>query len=154
MTSLINEEVRTMPRPIPSEITSHAHLLLLLYERLVAFKSKDAHEHEKVSQHRSTIIDQLSGYHAYSTTCIAFWYEMVMKAATEAEQDEQFFHSFDGFLRSNQHLAYENLPFCYYSHELWDGSKAKNTFLPPDRRCLTICEAVETEDAEKEWIVL
>jgi len=153
LTSLINEEVRTIPHPIPSEITSHAHLLLLLYERLVTFKLKEPHG--KISQDRSTVIDQLSGYHADSRTCITFWYEMVMKAVSKAEQDEQSFHdSFDTFLRSNQHLAYENLPFCYYNQELWDSWKAKTTFLAPDRRSLTICEDVKTENAEKEWIVV
>lgn len=154
LTSLINEEAGTIPRPISSEITSHAHLLLLLYYKCFAtFKLKESHG--KVFQNRSTIIDQLSGYHADSRTYITFWYEMVMKAACKVEQDEQSSHdSFDGFLRSNQHLAYENLPFCYYSQELWDNWKAKNTFLAPDRRSLAICEAVETEDAEKEWIVV
>jgi len=153
LSSLINEEARTIPRPIPSEITSHAHLLLLLYERLVLLKSKGPNE--KVSQGRSTIIDQLSGYHADSATRITFWYEMVMKALSQLQQDEQSFHdSFDGFLRSNQHLAYENLPFCYYSQELWNSRRAKNTFLTPDRRSLTICEVVETKDAEKDWVVL
>jgi ubiquitin carboxyl-terminal hydrolase L3 len=153
LSSLINEEARTIPRPIPSEITSHAHLLLLLYERSVQFKSNGPDE--KVSQPRSTIIDQLSGYHADSTTRITFWYEMVMKAVSKVEEDEPSSHdSFDGFLRSNQHLAYEDLPFCYYSQELWDSRKTTNIFLAPDRRSLTICEVMETKDAEKDWIVV
>jgi len=153
LSSLINEEARTIPRPIPSEITSHAHLLLLLYEHLVPLKSNGPDG--KVSQDWSTTIDQLSGHHAHSTTHITFWYEMVMKAVSKVQEDEPSSHdSFDKFLRSNQHLAYENLPFCYYSQELWDSQKAKNTFLAPDRRTLTICEIVETKDAERDWIVV
>lgn len=154
LTSLINDEARTIPHPIPSKITNHAHLLMLLYEHLATFKLKESHGN--VSQNKSTIIDQLSGYHTKSTTYITFWYEIVMKAASKMKQDEKLCHnSFDGFLRSNQHLAYENLPFCYYSQELWNSLEAKNTFIAPDRRSLTICETVEeTNDAEKEWIVL
>lgn len=45
--------------------------------------------------------------------------------------------TFEEFVTRNPQLAYEDLPFLYYSPELWWSSEAKQVFLPPDRRHLS-----------------
>jgi len=151
----------------------HTRLLQYLYTAFTSSLKLSKTSDQTFKHHYSKLVDDLGNDEMNSRTETGFWSLMVLKAASlvNEEDSSKSIASFEHFIRSYQHLAYEDLPFCYFSEELWNGEEAKKTFVQPDRRKLDLSviqdssshveeveecseSAVETKDESKDWIVI
>jgi hypothetical protein len=65
--------------------------------------------------------------------------------------------AFDDFIRSNLHLVYEDLPFVYYSPEIWHSNEAKEAYVPPNRRNMASVVSLKDEiekDGDDDWEII
>ncbi|KAH0599787.1 hypothetical protein MHUMG1_02577 [Metarhizium humberi] len=120
-------------------VKSHPELIAFLYDTLVANLGARAGPDDRptaTSKRRSGLVEAVnkalgvSGPSAEGLTCKMFWIQQVLVAVEQTAEQS----SFDSFMNSNPHLAYEGLPLMYYSEMILNSSEAKVVFLPPDRR--------------------
>jgi ubiquitin carboxyl-terminal hydrolase L3 len=146
-----DEELAFYSELAMSSSTGHAQLLRSLYEAFVESERATGYTGENLAAHYHGLIDRLIEDSVDFRTKVRFWALMVLKAAsgTGGESSSTSSGSFDDLLRSNRHLAYEELPLCYFSEELWNSEKAREEFVKPDRRKLDMGVGREVADAEE-----
>lgn len=120
-------------------VKTHSELIVFLYDRLVAsLSSRNESDGGLVaaSKRRNDLVEaidealEVSGPSIEGLTRKMFWIQQVLAAAEQTAENS----SFDHFMNSNPHLAYEGLPLMYYSEMILNSSEAKEVFIPPDRR--------------------
>lgn len=120
-------------------VKTHAELIVFLYETLVAQVAPQTELDGNLvatSKRRRDIVRaidealEISGPSVEGLTHKMFWIQQVLAAAEQTVAPS----SFDNFMNSNPHLAYEGLPLMYYSEMILNSSEAKEVFIPPDRR--------------------
>lgn len=126
-------------------IRAHTLLLRSLYDAFVEAERTTTNDHEDLAKHYHQLVDSLVDDGLGFKTHARFWALMVLKAASAAEEEKASTSdgSFEDLIRSNRHLSYEELPFCYYSEELWNSEKAREEFVMPDRRKLDMGKHVD-----------
>lgn len=150
----------SIPKSETHGIKGHAQLLQSLYQAFVDSERSTSRSGETFEQHFYRSVDRLNVKGFGSRTRVKFWAIMVFKAASAVKQHDSSSSqsSFENLTRSNRYLAYEDLPLCYYSEELWNSEKASLKFVKPDRRLdFTQDEQeLQPEDVEekKDWVVV
>ncbi|KAI1084435.1 ADP-ribosylation factor family-domain-containing protein [Whalleya microplaca] len=133
--ALVVEDAEEVPEPVTAVITNHAHLLLYLYVHLVAAPIYK----EGLSTQGSAVILALTLPGRDSYTEKSFWVHQVLATCSAPELSEakgKRYSSFKEYVKAWPYLAYEDLPFLYYSPELWHSEEARTAFIPPDRKPL------------------
>lgn len=139
---LLIEDVLLLPEPITSQVTSHAHLILYLYTQLVAVPDVSGGG-SLATQATNTLLALVLGERD-SHTDKSFWIHQILAAVASTRSTKPITNgsrillppSFKEFIRAHPQLAYEGLPFTYYSPELWNSAEAREMFIPPDRKTL------------------
>jgi hypothetical protein len=155
--AIVLEDSKAIPLPPPAEISSHAQLLLYLYSNLVVQSESDITD--STANQAATVLKQLSGPYITSSTLKSFWTQQILGASTQDEQSRKGITgtttpSFEGFLKANLHLVFEDLPLCYYSPELLQSYEAVKTFIAPDKRKMKSYFPIDGNEEEDEWEVL
>jgi hypothetical protein len=154
--AILLEDSKTIPIPPPTEISNHSHLLLFLYTHLVSQSEIDITA--SLASRATSVLMQLSGPYITSFTQKFFWAQQILGASARGtvsyhnkEVQDILPPTFEGFLKSNLHLVYEDLPLCYYSPQVLQSYDAKEKFVTPDKRSMKSFFAAESED---EWVIL
>ncbi|KAF2433457.1 hypothetical protein EJ08DRAFT_607112 [Tothia fuscella] len=134
--AMILEETKDVSRDT-RDITSHAQLLLVLYDNVVV-NTQDHSLTATAADNTASLIQRLSGPHLTSFTLKTFWTQQVLEAAMHENfsAGEKGYPTFEIFLKRNSHLAYEHLPLCYFSAEVLQSAEAVDAFVAPDKRCM------------------
>ncbi|KXJ90989.1 hypothetical protein Micbo1qcDRAFT_205019 [Microdochium bolleyi] len=123
-------------------VQTHAELLWHLYSKLSAVNPSANKNHNDAgetpllftsSSQAATILEGFVLRKHNSLTEKSFWLRQLMAAATSSTTPPP---SFERLIRAQPQLAFERLPFVYYSPELWRSAEARSGFVPPDRRAL------------------
>ncbi|RGP80536.1 ADP-ribosylation factor 6 [Fusarium longipes] len=123
LAAVLIDEAKLMPES-ELNVASHASLLCFLFGRLSG-QSKPV-EKSAASLASSTALEIAR---QIGLTQSMFWVQQVQIAL--AGRDVK---SFDEFVKGSSDLAFEDLPFIYYSPQLWDSAEAREAYVPPDRR--------------------
>lgn len=110
-----------------SDVTSRADLLVFIHRKLFAPVETWTEKKKTLANVASETALQLSK--SLGSTQSMFWVQQVLLCKADTTEPV----SFESFMRQNVHLAYENLPFMYYSPELWFSGEAKDVYVLPDR---------------------
>jgi hypothetical protein len=121
---------KEIPIPVSSKVTSHAHLIVYLFTMLSVSDKKEA---PTLARRATSAMLELEGSQVASMTLKIFWTQQVLRSVTRLSDEKQ---SFMDFIRSNMHLAYEDLPMTYYSPERLKSLDAEVAFVAPDLRPL------------------
>ena len=147
----------------------HALLLHYLYTAFISSRKLSKASGQTLEQHYCKFVDHIVHDGINSRTGASFWSLMVLNSASAVNEEDSFdsVTGFENLIRSNQHLAYEDLPLLYYSKKLWKSEEAKKTLVQPDRRKLdfsfmerwhdvkeTSKKATETSDESKDWVMV
>ncbi|KAF9781072.1 hypothetical protein IL306_014112 [Fusarium sp. DS 682] len=112
-------------------VTSHASLIRFLFNRLIekTKSSVTSTKHGDASLASSTALE-ISAW--IGLTQAMFWVQQIQIALAGRKDIE-----FEEFIKGNSVLAFEDLPFVYYSPQLWGSVEAKDVYVMPDRRGLS-----------------
>lgn len=165
--ALVMEAIKTIEKPVPARVESHAHLLLHLYTKIIAEPAAEADGHlpSSIASRATAVMFNLLRRIVPSFTAKAFGSQQVLGAsvhpqphATHAPNNQPVPVSlFEEFIKANLHLVYEDLLLCYYSRELLESLEAQESFVPPDRRKMRGFIAIESrsnQDKEDECILV
>lgn len=150
----VAHEACSMREPVDDIIHSHAQLLLNLFNRLSSTRHRshsNGHDGPSRTNHLASALTELDGPLVPGYTSRAFWSSQMLAAwmswdrHREAEAASNGDGDGDGgkeastfapFIVDYPHLAYEKLPFVYYSPEVWTSLDAQQMVVGPDRRPL------------------
>ncbi|OCK74635.1 hypothetical protein K432DRAFT_447191 [Lepidopterella palustris CBS 459.81] len=151
---LISKEAELIETPFSNTISSHAQLLFNIYARVLTTYTQKTNGRPNTSS-LSAAITELNGPAVKGVTSKTFWVQQVLTAYLHGQRDQTnsapiipkvaahesldndttiLLEEFQRFLLSNTHLAYADLPFRYYSPEVWHSWDAENGTAAPDRR--------------------
>ncbi|KAM0246576.1 hypothetical protein ACHAP5_004700 [Fusarium lateritium] len=124
------DEAKLIPEP-ELNVASHASLLRFLFKRLTGQNKSTATSTTRgdASLASSTALEIAE---RVGMTQGVFWVQQIQIALAGRDVKE-----FEEFVRGNSYLAYEELPFVYYSAQLWQSVEAREAYVPPDRRALS-----------------
>ncbi|GKU02123.1 adp-ribosylation factor 6 [Fusarium langsethiae] len=131
LAAVLIDEAKLMPES-ELNVASHASLLRFLFNRLSGSREPAVNGTEKkpasVASSMALEVAQRVGL-----TQSTFW---VQRVQIEVSRNKDV-KGFDEFVRANSYLAFEDLPFIYYSPQLWESAEARETCVPPDRRSVS-----------------
>lgn len=118
-------------------ISSHSHLLLYLYRKLILGSENGLPGKTALEQ-----AEKMSGPQLDSVTHKMFWIQVFLIAMARAEASTKTADkqtppkkvTFETFIRGNLHLVHEDLPSLYYTPEIWQSKEAFEVMIAPDRR--------------------
>ncbi|KAL4924793.1 GTPase domain-containing protein [Aspergillus undulatus] len=162
------EETRNMKPDLP--ITSHAHLLFYLYTNLADnCKQRNRSDSDPeanpltLGQRARALFTELAspGVNAGAVTLTSaathrnFWIQQVGVAMLHWEQDPDIAgdSTFAGFITSNLHLVFQELPAIYYSAAVWTAPAAGEMIVEGDRRRLATIEKLGLAEADG-WVTV
>ncbi|KAF7549731.1 hypothetical protein G7Z17_g6186 [Cylindrodendrum hubeiense] len=124
--AIVVDEANLMPDE-GLNVGIHASLLQYLYRHLSATQTEKRGPSGTAAAKTALDLSETLG-----STQSMFWVQQAqISMATSGSL------TFEEFVTKNPQLAYEDLPFLYYSPEIWWSSEAKEVFMPPDRRPLS-----------------
>ncbi|KAJ5747505.1 uncharacterized protein N7511_009201 [Penicillium nucicola] len=117
-------------------ISSHSHLLLYLYRKLLLESQGKTLRDIALDQ-----VEGISGPSVNSITHKTFWVQVFLTAISrvgcwqETSQDQSpKVVTFEALVRRNLQLVFEDLPGLYYTREIWSSHEASEVMIAPDRR--------------------
>ncbi|KAG5665374.1 hypothetical protein KAF25_009499 [Fusarium avenaceum] len=130
LAAILIDEAKLIPES-ELNVVSHASLLRFLFKRLTGQTKSTATSTRRgdASLASSTALEVAE---RVGMTQGMFWVQQIQIAL--AGKDVK---GFEDFVRVNSYLAYEDLPFVYYSAQLWQSAEASEAYVPPDRRVLS-----------------
>ncbi|KAF4998271.1 hypothetical protein FGRMN_3320 [Fusarium graminum] len=130
LAAVLIDEAKLMPES-ELNVISHASLLRFLFKRLTG-QTKSAATSTKRGGASLASSTALEIAEWVGLTQGMFWVQQIQIALGRRNVTD-----FEEFVRGNSHLAYEDLPFAYYSAQLWQSVEAREAYVPPDRRTLS-----------------
>ncbi|KAF5660728.1 ubiquitin thiolesterase L3 [Fusarium circinatum] len=130
LAAILIDEAKLIPET-ELNVASHASLIAFLFNRLTE-KTKSSTTSIKrgdASLASSTALEMAKWT---GLTQAMFWVQQIQIAL--ARQKEI---GFEEFIKGNSVLAFEELPFVYYSPQLWGSVEARDGYVMPDRRGLS-----------------
>ncbi|QPC72126.1 hypothetical protein HYE68_002878 [Fusarium pseudograminearum] len=124
LAAVLIDEAKLMPES-ELNVASHASLLRFLFNRLSG-KS----EGSPTSRASSTALEVAQ---RVGLTQSMFW---VQRVQIEVARNKDV-GGFEEFVKGSSYLAFEDLPFVYYSPQLWESAEARGAYVPPDRRAVS-----------------
>ncbi|KAG5803687.1 hypothetical protein H9Q74_007234 [Fusarium xylarioides] len=112
-------------------VASHASLITFLFNRLTE-KTKSNMTSTKRGDASLASSTALELAKWTGLTQAMFWVQQIQIALAGRKE-----MSFEEFIKSNSVLAFEELPFVYYSPQLWGSVEARDGYVMPDRRGLS-----------------
>ncbi|KAK7420520.1 hypothetical protein QQX98_002718 [Neonectria punicea] len=127
--AIVIDEANLMPEG-SLNVVIHASLLQYLHRQLSTTPSETEERGPSgtVAARTALALSEVLG-----STQSMFWVQQAQ--ISMANSDGSL--AFEEFVTKSPHLAYEDLPFLYYSPELWWSTEAKEVFMPPDRLSLS-----------------
>ncbi|KGO72066.1 Small GTPase superfamily, ARF/SAR type [Penicillium italicum] len=141
----------------PPSISSHSHLLLYLYRKLIVGLENGRPGKAALEQ-----AEKMSGPRVDSVTHKMFWIQVFLIAMARAEASRKMANeqtstekvTFETFIRGNLHLVYEDLPSLYYTPEIWESKEASEVIIAPDRRRMDGFEESRNKDKPEEFVFI
>ncbi|CAF3621372.1 unnamed protein product [Fusarium graminearum] len=124
LAAVLIDEAKLMPES-ELNVASHASLLRYLFNRLSGKSEGNA-----TSRASSTAMEVAQ---RVGLTQSMFW---VQRVQIEVARNKDV-GGFEEFVKGNSYLAFEDLPFVYYSPQLWESAEARGAYVPPDRRAVS-----------------
>ncbi|UZP46560.1 hypothetical protein NXS19_014372 [Fusarium pseudograminearum] len=124
LAAVLIDEAKLMPES-ELNVASHASLLRFLFNRLSG-KSGGS----PTSRASSTALEVAQ---RVGLTQSMFW---VQRVQIEVARNKDV-GGFEEFVKGGSYLAFEDLPFVYYSPQLWESAEARGAYVPPDRRAVS-----------------
>ncbi|CAF3640720.1 unnamed protein product [Fusarium graminearum] len=124
LAAVLIDEAKLMPES-ELNVASHASLLRCLFNRLSGKSEGSA-----TSRASSTAMEVAQ---RVGLTQSMFW---VQRVQIEVARNKDV-GGFEEFVKGNSYLAFEDLPFVYYSPQLWESAEARGAYVPPDRRAVS-----------------
>ncbi|CAG1981284.1 unnamed protein product [Fusarium graminearum] len=124
LAAVLIDEAKLMPES-ELNVASHASLLRYLFNRLSGKSEGSA-----TSRASSTAMEVAQ---RVGLTQSMFW---VQRVQIEVARNKDV-GGFEEFVKGNSYLAFEDLPFVYYSPQLWESAEARGAYVPPDRRAVS-----------------
>lgn len=112
-------------------VASHASLITFLFNRLTQ-RTKSAATSTKRGDASLASSTALEIAKWTGLTQAMFWVQQIQIALAGRKE-----MSFEEFIKGNSVLAFEELPFVYYSPQLWGSVEARDGYVMPDRRGLS-----------------
>ncbi|KAG8667960.1 hypothetical protein FPOAC1_012802 [Fusarium poae] len=131
LAAVLIDEAKLIPES-ELNVASHASLLRFTFNRLSEKKEPGVGGAKKspTSLASSTALEVSQ---RVGLTQGMFW---VQRVQIELARNKHV-KGFDEFVRENSYLAFEDLPFVYYSPQLWESAEARGAYVPPDRRTVS-----------------
>jgi ubiquitin carboxyl-terminal hydrolase L3 len=126
--AVLIDEAKLMPES-ELNVASHASLLRFLFTCL-SVQSEPTAKTSAASLASSTALEVAN---RVGLTQGMFWVQQV-QIALAGRKDVG---GFEEFVKGNSYLAFEDLPFIYYSPQLWESAEAREAYVPPDRRSVS-----------------
>ncbi|KLO88059.1 putative ubiquitin thiolesterase L3 [Fusarium fujikuroi] len=130
LASILIDEAKLIPES-ELNVASHASLITFLFNRLTQ-KTKSAATSTKRGDASLASSTALEIAKWTGLTQAMFWVQQI-QVALAGRKDM----SFEEFIKGNSVLAFEELPFVYYSPQLWRSVEARDGYVMPDRRRLS-----------------
>lgn len=130
LAAILMDEAKLIPES-ELNVVSHASLLRFLFKRLTG-QTKSAATSTKRGDASLASSTALEVAERVGMTQGMFWVQQIQIALAGKDVKD-----FEDFVRANSYLAFEDLPFVYYSAQLWQSVEAREAYVPPDRRALS-----------------
>ncbi|KPM36522.1 hypothetical protein AK830_g10043 [Neonectria ditissima] len=130
--AIVIDEANLMPEG-SLNVVIHASLLQYLHRQLSTTQSSSVETEKRGPSGMVAARTALALSEILGSTQSMFWVQQAQISLANASRTL----TFEEFVTKNPQLAYEDLPFLYYSPELWWSTEAKEVFVPPDRRPLS-----------------
>ncbi|KAF5604480.1 ubiquitin thiolesterase L3 [Fusarium subglutinans] len=130
LAAILIDEAKLIPES-ELNVASHASLINFLFNRLTE-KTKSSSMSTKrgdASLDSSTALEMAKWT---GLTQAMFWVQQIQIALARRKE-----MGFEEFIKGNPVLAFEELPFVYYSPQLWGSVEARDGYVMPDRRGLS-----------------
>lgn len=124
--AVLIDEAKLMSQTHPN-VASRAGLLLFIHRRIFVPLETLYEKSKSLANVAAETALQLSP--SLGCTQAMFWVQQVLIA----KADMTGVVPFESFVKQHVNLAYENLPFMYYSPGLWFSGEAREVYMPPDR---------------------
>jgi ubiquitin carboxyl-terminal hydrolase L3 len=130
LAAVLMDEAKLIPES-ELNVVSHASLLRFLFKRLTGQTKSTATSTKRgdASLASSTALEVAEWV---GLTQGMFWVQQIQIALAGRDMKD-----FEEFVKRSSYLAYEDLPFVYYSAQLWQSVEAREAYVPPDRRALS-----------------
>ncbi|SPJ81497.1 probable ubiquitin thiolesterase L3 [Fusarium torulosum] len=130
LAAILMDEAKLIPES-ELNVVSHASLLRFLFKRLTRQTKSTATSTKRgdASLASSTALEVAE---RVGMTQGMFWVQQIQIALAGRDVKD-----FEEFVKRSSYLAYEDLPFVYYSAQLWQSVEAREAYVPPDRRALS-----------------
>ncbi|KAM0075429.1 hypothetical protein ACKRZS_012518 [Fusarium odoratissimum] len=130
LAALLVDEAKLIPES-ELNVASHASLIRFLFNRLTE-KTKSTATSTKRGDASLASSTALETAKWTGLTQAMFWVQQI-QIALAGRKDM----GFEEFIKGNSGLAFEDLPFVYYSPQLWGSVEARDGYVMPDRRGLS-----------------
>ncbi|KAH7243654.1 ADP-ribosylation factor family-domain-containing protein [Fusarium redolens] len=130
LAAILIDEAKLMPES-ELNVASHASLINFLFNRLTG-KTKSSATSTKRGDASLASSTALEIAKWTGLTQAMFWVQQIQIALAGRKE-----MNFDEFIKGNSVLAFEDLPFVYYSPQLWGSVEASDGYVIPDRRGLS-----------------
>ncbi|EXL73916.1 hypothetical protein FOPG_10858 [Fusarium oxysporum f. sp. conglutinans race 2 54008] len=130
LAALLVDEAKLIPES-ELNVASHASLIRFLFNRLTE-KTKSTATSTKRGDASLASSTALEIAKWTGLTQAMFWVQQI-QIALAGRKDM----GFEEFIKGNSGLAFEDLPFVYYSPQLWGSVEARDGYVMPDRRGLS-----------------
>ncbi|KAF4336530.1 ubiquitin thiolesterase L3 [Fusarium beomiforme] len=130
LAAVLIDEAKLIPES-ELNVASHASLIRFLFNRLTEkIKSSVTSTKRGDASLASSTALEISAW--IGLTQAMFWVQQIQIALAGRKEVE-----FEEFIKGNSVLAFEDLPFVYYSPQLWGSVEARDVYVMPDRRGLS-----------------
>ncbi|KAF5531517.1 ubiquitin thiolesterase L3 [Fusarium phyllophilum] len=130
LAAILIDEAKLIPES-ELNVASHASLITFLFNRLTE-KTKSTMTSTKRGDASLASSTALEVAKWTGLTQAMFWVQQIQIALAERKE-----MGFEEFIKGNSVLAFEELPFVYYSPQLWGSVEARDGYVMPDRRVLS-----------------
>ncbi|KAF4943226.1 hypothetical protein FGADI_13549 [Fusarium gaditjirri] len=130
LAAILIDEAKLIPES-ELNVASHASLINYLFNRLTE-KTKSAATSTKRGDASLASSTALEMAEWTGLTQAMFWVQQIQIALAGRKEIV-----FEEFIKGNSVLAFEDLPFVYYSPQLWASIEARDGYVMPDRRGLS-----------------
>ncbi|KAF4414824.1 ubiquitin thiolesterase L3 [Fusarium acutatum] len=127
LAAILIDEAKLIPDS-ELNVASHASLITILFNRLTE-KTATSKKRSDASLASSTALEIAKWT---GLTQAMFWVQQI-QIALAGRKDM----GFEEFIKGNSVVAFEELPFVYYSPQLWGSVEARDGYVMPDRRGLS-----------------
>ncbi|KAF5228124.1 hypothetical protein FANTH_14591 [Fusarium anthophilum] len=130
LAAILIDEAKLIPES-ELNVASHASLITFLFNRLSENTKSPATSTIRgdASLASSTALEMAKWT---GLTQAMFWVQQIQIALARRKEI-----GFEEFIKGNSGLAFEELPFVYYSPQLWGSVEARDGYVMPDRRGLS-----------------